>query len=238
MNYTFGSVYKLHTIWSDDSGWREVRLPFDTGAEGVAAIQAHLAEGARALTTGLEFGLYDAEESYDFGDMDMPDWIKTLPPDDAGNRLVSPEGHRQFLTAWWDAHEGLDEDKDLEEHLSKVCTIIFGTMHEDDPDYTLYCFTIVPETYRQNDRTGTFSDLVWRDYGGENSNWEVAEVDRHITGPDGTCDPIYDPIFMTDPKIGDHWLHYKNTPICMQKDTARSMRAGGHTRHLNSFPLP
>lgn len=213
-----------------------MRTPFDTAAESIAAIQEHLAGGARPLSTTIEFGLNNTEEFYDFGEMDMPEWVKTLTPDDAANRLVSE--HRQFLSAWWDAHKYLDDEKDLDEHLAKVCTISFGTFHEDDPDYTFYDFTIIPESYRQNNRTGTFSDLVWRDYGEANSNWEVALVDRHITGPDSTCDPIQDPIFMTEPKIGDHWLHYKNTPVCMQKDTARSLRARGHTRHYNSFPLP
>lgn len=236
--YSFGALYKVETIWSDtQQKWTEVKTPFDTGAECIEDIQKKLADGEVLTAATLYFGLENSrwDKDYEYGE--MPDWFTTLPFEEAANKLLS--GHRQFLTEWWE-HEGKNMyEGTLEEYMSQACTIELTTMNEDDPNddgnLVRYFFIIIPNEYHLTHPPGKFGDLSWRDYG---SNWEVANVDREITGPDSTCNPIQDPIYMTNPRIGDRWLHYKNTPVCMQKETATALKARGHTKHLNSFQLP
>lgn len=68
--------------------------------------------------------------------------------------------------------------------------------------------------------------------------WESAIVDRTITRPDGTCNPITDGLTGGDPKVGDTWLHLKGTEHCMNRESARTLERRDKKQFVPGIDLP
>lgn len=206
---------------------------------GVESFRAH--GGSYSVSLGVRGGDGYGEGVYFTASADgVPDWVTTGTPDDAAAALTDSNRHRALL------REITDDDppgrrRRVDELAGRIATYKLAWRGG------MLRFTLLPPNWARTrssiaSHTGTFRDLAWRVYNPPGSSnrgtWESAVVDRVITGPDDTCDPIEDALSTESPHVGDTWLHLKNSQHCMSKDSADKLQRRGMPHMIPGIDLP